>query len=157
MRRAKPPMRRLASGIATNFNPWDILLRKQGDICKFKKKWHTYFALKLCTFLLAVIPVAAAPMYSTVNIGGVGGSLSEAFAISASGAVAGRALDANNLSVGFAYEGFVQALGSDTDVRGINSNGEVVGTVGGYATVWRGGSAEKVGSLGGDQSYGIGI
>jgi probable HAF family extracellular repeat protein len=107
--------------------------------------------------LLAVVPLAAAPTYSIVNIGGVGGSLSEAFAISANGAVAGTAYDIHNNSRGFAYEANTQVYGSGTDFRGINSKGEVVGTRGGYATVWRDGSPQSLGALGGNASWGLGI
>ncbi|HYP06809.1 MAG TPA: hypothetical protein VER03_11310 [Bryobacteraceae bacterium] len=113
--------------------------------------------MKLCTFLFALFPLAAAPTYTVVNIGGVGGNLSEAFGINSAGVVAGRAIDAQGSSQGFAYESFAQSFGSDSDARGINSAGEVIGTRGGYATVWRGGSPETVPTLGGNSSYGLGI
>jgi uncharacterized membrane protein len=67
-------------------------------------------------------------MYTLTNIGGVGGSRSDAFAINAFGAVAGSAFDVEDRSHGFAYEGFVADLGQDTDARGINSQGHIVGT-----------------------------
>ena len=106
---------------------------------------------------MAIVPLAAAPMYTIVNIGGIGGAVSEAFAINSSGIAAGSALDRTGRMHGFAYEKFTTSFESGTDVRGVNSGGEVVGTSGGYATVWRGGSAESLGSLGGSGSYGLGI
>lgn len=120
-------------------------------------QWHNDQALKCYLFLLAVLPAVAGPMYTAVHIGGAGESVSEAFAISATGAVAGTALDSNGRSHGFAYEAFTQTFGSDTEARGINALGEVIGTQAGYATIWRGGSAESLGSLGGAGSYGLAI
>jgi probable HAF family extracellular repeat protein len=96
-------------------------------------------------------------MYTLTNIGGVGGSRSEAFAINAVGVAVGAAIDIDGRSQGFAYEQFVQSFGEDTDGRGINSPGQIVGTQGGYATVWKGGSAERLGTLGGAESAGFAI
>ena len=118
---------------------------------------HTDHALKRFILLLAAVPIAAAPMYTLTNIGGVGGSRSDAFAINAFGAVAGSAFDMENRSHGFAYENFVSDLGRDTDARGINAEGQIVGTQNGYATVWKGGSVETLGRFGGGQSTGLSI
>ena len=96
-------------------------------------------------------------MYTLTQIGGVGGSRSEAFAINAVGVAVGAALDVEGRSQGFAYEEFVQSFGQDTEARGINSTGQIVGTQGGYATVWKGGSAESIGTLGGAESTGLAI
>jgi probable HAF family extracellular repeat protein len=104
-----------------------------------------------------MVAATAAPVYTIVNLGGVGGELSEAFAVNAGGAVAGRALDVTGSSLGFAYEGFTQVFHGESEMRGINAGGEIVGTRDGYATIWRGGSAESLGTLGGNESYGLGI
>ena len=96
-------------------------------------------------------------MYTLTNIGGVGGSRSEGFAVSVHGAVAGTALDVQERSRGFSYEGFTQYFEAETDARGINADGAVIGTSGGYATVWKGGSAESLGTLGGTSSEGLAI
>ena len=77
------------------------------------------------------------------------GSSSDAYALNAFGAVAGTALDGRNELHGFAYEGLMQSFEADSDARGINSAGTVVGTSQGYATVWRNGTAESLGTLGG--------
>jgi probable HAF family extracellular repeat protein len=134
-----------------------VLLRRTWDIFIFIFYWDTVFALKICILLLAVVPLAAAPTYSLVNLGGMGGSSSDAFALNAFGAVAGTAFDRNEVSHGFAYQNSMQQLESDSDARGINAEGAVVGTSQGLATVWTNGTAERLGTLGGDDSNGIAI
>jgi probable HAF family extracellular repeat protein len=113
--------------------------------------------LKISILLLAVVPLAAAPTYSLINLGGMGGSSSEAFGLNAFGAVAGTAFDWNDTAHGFVYGNSFQAFAPGSDARGINADGTVVGTSQGYATVWKNGKAENLGTLGGDDSTGIAI
>ena len=113
--------------------------------------------MKICILLLAVVPLAAAPTYSLVNIGGMGGSSSDAFALNAFGVVAGTAFDSDGQSHGFAYENGLQSFQAATDARGINNTGAVVGTSQGRATVWKNGTTETLGTLGGGDSNGIAI
>jgi probable HAF family extracellular repeat protein len=134
-----------------------VLLRRTWDIFISIFYWDTVFALKICILLLAVVPLAAAPTYSLVNLGGMGGSSSDAFALNAFGAVAGTAFDRNETSHGFAYQNSMQQFEADSDARGINAEGSVVGTSQGLATVWKNGTAERLGTLGGDDSNGIAI
>lgn len=111
----------------------------------------------LLAAVLSGVPVAAAPIYTLTEIGGLGGARSEAFAISAGGAVAGTALDIDGRSHGFSHDAFLTDLGVDSDIRDINSAGTIVGSSGGYATIWKDGSAQQLGTLGGDTSAGFSL
>jgi probable HAF family extracellular repeat protein len=113
--------------------------------------------LKSWFLLLAAVPIAAAPLYTITNIGGVGGSRSDAFSVNAFGAVAGTATDIEGRSQGFAYEAFVEPLGTETDARGVNASGAIVGSRDGYATLWKSGSVERIGTLGGNESAGLAL
>ena len=77
--------------------------------------WDILFALKISILLLAVVPLAAAPTYSLINLGGMGGSSSEAFGLNAFGAVAGTAFDWNDTAHGFAYQNSLQAFAPGSD------------------------------------------
>jgi probable HAF family extracellular repeat protein len=113
--------------------------------------------LKLLLLLLAVVPAFAAPMYTITGLGGVGGSLSEAFAISTSGAVAGTAFDTNGDSHGFVQQNASTFYESGTDIRGVNSTGMAVGRRADQATIWRDGVGSAIGDLGGGESWALGI
>ncbi len=135
--------------VLLHLRTWDILF--------FSFYWDTVFALKISILLLAVVPLAAAPTYSLIDIGGMGGSSSDAYALNAFGAVAGTAFDSVGQSRGFVYGDGLQAFAAGSDARGINSAGAVVGTSQGRATIWRNGTAESLGTLGGGDSNGLAI
>jgi hypothetical protein len=71
--------------------------------------------LRTFILLLTAFPLAAGPIYTLVDIGEMGGVSAEAFSVNASGAVAGRAYDAQGNARGFAYDG---ALGLATQQAG---------------------------------------
>jgi probable HAF family extracellular repeat protein len=96
-------------------------------------------------------------MYTIKDLGGVGGSLSEAFAISANGVVAGTAFDINGDSHGFIQANASTFYESGTDIRGVNGSGLAVGRQGNDATIWRDGVGHAMGDLGGGESWALGI
>ena len=123
--------------------------------------------MKLLRFTLAtattVLPLAAAPIYSVVNLGGLGGSRSEGLSLNQSGVVAGVARTAagSDLPVVFGSDGVVVLAGGTGQANGINSSGRVTGTVvsasGAWAAVWSGAGAELLPTVGGAESYGLAI
>lgn len=97
-------------------------------------------------------------IYQITDLGAAGGSL--AYRISNSGAVVGTGFDPFNVSRGFLHDGAGLSFlpgGSESGASGINNSGLVAGTThaGGFAraTVWIGGAAFELGSLGGADSY----
>jgi probable HAF family extracellular repeat protein len=106
----------------------------------------------------------AAPIYRVVDLGTLGGSQSEAFAIASNGKVAGGALNAGGYQAAYVYSGTqMEKLYAPGEARasGINDAGQVVGTVwgvsGAQAGVWTNGNYQALGTLGGKESYGASI
>ena len=114
--------------------------------------------------LLIAGPLCAAPIYSVVNLGTLGGGRSDSFAINNSGAAAGvSAIAGAGIDVPVAFSGTqVRALGSAPgQANGINDSGVVVGTTytpsGARATVWTDTGLRYLPTLGGSDAYGTGI
>jgi probable HAF family extracellular repeat protein len=98
----------------------------------------------------AVVACAASPIYTVTDLGSLGGSTATAFAVSANGQVAGWAVNTLGDTEAVVYGGTgPMALGAG-QATGINSLGQVSGTVwsGGVAqgVIWSGGSSIDLGA-----------
>ena len=110
--------------------------------------------------------VTAAETYTIKDLGTLGGTTSIAYAINASGQVAGVAKTVNGIDHAFLYDGAITDLGTlggaKSTAHGINDAGQIVGTsdpTTGYprAFLWQNGTMTDLGTLGGSHSYGYGI
>jgi probable HAF family extracellular repeat protein len=125
-----------------------------------------YTYLLSCFFVLLVAsPLCGAPSYSIVNLGGLGGSRSEAFAINSHGAVAGvsqtsdRRSDSPVMHDGTRLQSLDRRSGQ---ASGINDAGTVVGTTfdrSGHAraTSWGSDGERLLPTFGGSDSYALAI
>jgi probable HAF family extracellular repeat protein len=132
--------------------------------------WHTDITLlhtHCFQYALAVMmasPLCAAPMYSVVNLGGLGGARSEVFTITGSGIAAGVATTAGReIALPVVHDGTgTRALSSSRgQVNGVSDSGAAVGTTftrtGARATVWNEKGEHVLSTLGGAESYGLAI
>jgi probable HAF family extracellular repeat protein len=110
--------------------------------------------------VLFVTPIAAAPIYSVINLGG---AASAAFAIGPSGVAVGAIQTAELGSRPAVMSGGVpQAVGSHAgQAAGINAAGAIVGTArtvsGNRAAIWSGADTELLPTLGGAEAFGLAI
>jgi probable HAF family extracellular repeat protein len=115
--------------------------------------------------ILSVSPLRGAPVYSIVNLGGLGGARSEAFGINSRGAVAGvsRSQD-GQADLPVLHDGSrLRSLNSRSgQASGINDSGVVVGTT--YdglgharATTWDSDEERVLPTFGGADSYALAI
>jgi uncharacterized membrane protein len=108
---------------------------------------------------LVCIPLCATPVYSIGNIGGLGGTRSEAFAINADGVVAGVARTADQKTdLPVVYDGTRLRNVSEAagQINGINNGGVAVGTTytgsGARAAVWDGTGERPLSTLSGGET-----
>ncbi len=97
--------------------------------------------------LLAAAPAHAEVRFTLTNLGTLGGLSSEAFAVNASGQVAGRAYLPSGVAHATRWtDGVAQDLGTlggpYSNAYGINDAGQVAGLVDDKAAVWLTGSAD---------------
>ncbi|MGH9674229.1 MAG: hypothetical protein ACRD44_13690 [Bryobacteraceae bacterium] len=112
--------------------------------------------LVVCLFLTTLC--SGGTIYQITDLGAAGGSL--AYRVSNSGFVVGTGFDPSSVSRGFLHDGAGLSFlpgGSESGASAVNNSGLVAGTThaGGVsrATVWSGGAAYELGSLGGANSY----
>jgi probable HAF family extracellular repeat protein len=165
MRRSECVSVSVTAGIIahTPFEKWGISL--------FFPYWHTGVTLvhtarlKRALLLLIAAPLCGAPVYSIVNLGGLGEARSEAFTVNADGVAAGvasRPGQAAGLPVLYDTSGQPKTLSSHSgQVNGLNSSGTAVGTTfrpsGARATVWTEKGEELLPTFGGTESYALAI
>ncbi|MGH9629265.1 MAG: PEP-CTERM sorting domain-containing protein [Bryobacteraceae bacterium] len=106
--------------------------------------------------------LGAAPVFSVVNTGNPGAAISRATGVNAYGETAGTSRLASGDAQGYSHDGgSASPLGTSTDANGINTAGQIAGTSyaegNAEATVWSGGYASGLGTLGGQESYATGI
>ena len=134
------------------------------------KKWQTQLLVVLVTAVLGSGSVAAAPLYSVVDLGTLGGTYGHGAVINASGQVTGAArTDGDAAEHAFLWNGTsmldLGTLGGTYSAgTGINASGQVTGwasTDGDaayHAFLWKWRRiANDLGTLGGTSSYGAGI
>jgi len=118
------------------------------------------------TAFLFTVPLAAASLFVVTDLGSLGGSQSTAFGINSQGTAVGAAQLPSGMGSAFVSSGGTMTALSAADAtssqaNGINSSGQVVGTVysfsGARATVWTGGLFSNLGTLGGVDSYALAI
>jgi probable HAF family extracellular repeat protein len=120
--------------------------------------------LNLGLALLIASPLCGEPVYSILNLGGLGGTRSEGFTINAGGVTAGVSRSVGQSSdLPVLYDGArLHTLGASSgQVNGLNNSGTAVGTTygdsGTRATVWSEAGETLLPTLGGAESYGLAI
>jgi probable HAF family extracellular repeat protein len=120
--------------------------------------------LQYISVMLFAAPLYAAPVYSVVHLGSLGGGRSDTMAIAGNGVAAGVSTKADTgLHLPVAFDGTqVRTLSSSPgQANGVNGSGTVVGTTdtrsGARATVWSDAGTQLLPTLGGDEGYGLAI
>jgi len=130
-----------------------------------------HFVRSCLALALTVIPIATAlatPSYSVTDLGTVGGAVSHAYGINASGSVTGYALTAGGLQHAFLYNGSTMSdlgtLGGTTsEGRGISDSGMVAGrsyyngTSNFHPFRTLGGGLSDIGTFGGSEAGILGV
>jgi probable HAF family extracellular repeat protein len=127
----------------------------------------SYITIATLITFIANINLQSQVQYQVINLGTLGGSLSQAYGISNAGQVVGRAHNPDNQGRAFLWQNGTMTdlgtLGGDQgEAYGINNTGQVVGGARNpdnqfRAFLWQNGTMTDLGTLGGDQSEAWGI
>jgi probable HAF family extracellular repeat protein len=122
-------------------------------------RWRVFLAALVLVLATAPALARREPAYDVVDLGTLGGSVSEAFGINASGQVVGNAQDTSGVYRAFVYSGTAMSApsvpGTQSTARAVDPSGAIAGYYydGAYEGFSNpGGHVTDVGTLGGDYS-----